>query len=159
LAGDAHTGTDRGIDEENFWEMKYVVLYAENDEGDLFICERAFKKHDNSINLRSVSDGRSVIDWLDGNGSYGNRAFFPVPQVVVIDSKLGDMTGLDVLRWIRAQRRFKELPVILYCGSTPAHVYNEYEDLGIAAVLEKDSRCDRLIEVIQSIVMGEPVHR
>ena len=46
------------------------------------MCERAFKAHAD-IELRTVPDGGSVIDWLDGRGSYANRAFFPMPTVLV----------------------------------------------------------------------------
>lgn len=141
----------------NLGKMKHVVLYAENEDADLLICERAFKKHEDTYQLRTVTDGRSVINWLDGDGSYANRAFFPMPQMVIIDSKLGDMTGLDVLQWIRRQRRFRDLPVILYYGSIAPHELKEYHDADVTACVEKDTKCDRLLECVNSILISEPV--
>jgi CheY-like chemotaxis protein len=137
---------------------RHVVLYAEDEDVDLMLCERAFKPHE-EIELRSVSDGRSVIDWLGGSGPYANRAFFPVPAVIVLDSKFKDMTGLDVLRWLRAQRRFRDLPVVVHAGSTPRHELGAYDELHVSAVIEKDSTCRNLVECVRNILDGELVGR
>src|SRR5436305_9037956 len=127
---------------------KHVVLYAENDDTDLVICEHAFRPHEDKIQFRTVGDGDGVIAWLEGRGSYGNRAFFPLPGVLVLDSKLGDMSGLDVLRWVRGRDRFKELPVVLHVGSTPEHELHEYHGLGIAACVEKQANPTNLIDCV-----------
>jgi CheY-like chemotaxis protein len=134
---------------------RYVVLYAENEDVDLMMCERAFKAHEHEIELRTVGDGQSVMDWLEGEGSYANRAFFPTPAIVILDSRLDDMTGLDVLRWMREQRRFRETPVVLHVGSTPTHEQGAYHDLHVTAVVEKDSTCQHLVECVRNILHGE----
>jgi CheY-like chemotaxis protein len=134
-------------------------LYAENDAADIIICERAFKLLEDQLQFRTVNDGRSVIDWLDGKGSYANRAFFPTPQILVLDSSLGDMKGLEVLRWVREQRRFKELPVILHMGSTAPHELHAYHELSVHACIEKQAGCRNLVECIMGIIEGELVHR
>lgn len=133
---------------------RFIVLYVENDDADVLMCERAFKPHE-ELELRSVSDGASVIDWLEGQGSYANRAFFPMPALLVLDSRLDDMTALEILRWLRAQRRFRDLPVILHVGSTPTHERNAYHDLHVAAVVEKDSTCRALVERVRDVLHGE----
>jgi CheY-like chemotaxis protein len=136
---------------------RHVILYAENDDADLLICERAFKPHEHEIELRSVPDGRGVIDWLDGNGPYGNRAFFPLPELLLLDSKLDDMTALEILRWVREQRRLRDMPVVLHTGSTPAHERGAYDELHVAAVIEKDSTCHYLVDCVRSILHGDLV--
>jgi CheY-like chemotaxis protein len=136
---------------------RQVVLYAENEDVDLMMCERAFKAHEHEIELRTVADGQSVIDWLDGKGSYANRAFFPMPAVVILDSRLDDMTGLEVLRWIREQPRLREKHVVLHVGSTPTHEQGAYHDLHVTAVIEKDSSCQHLVDCVRNVLNGELV--
>lgn len=138
--------------------IRHVVLYAENEDVDLIMCERAFKAHED-IELRTVADGGSVIDWLDGRGTYGNRAYYPMPALVVLDSKLGDMSGLDVLRWMRGERRFREMPVILHVGSTPPPLQDACHSLRVTAVVEKESTCRNLVERVYDVLHGEPVGR
>jgi CheY-like chemotaxis protein len=137
--------------------MKYVVLYAEDDSTDMLICQHAFKSLERQIELHFVADGQSLIDWVDGNGSYGNRAFFPTPHIIIIDSKLTDMTGLDLLRWIRNHRRLKDVPVILHFGSIPPSEISAYQDIGITACVEKEPGCRTLVSGIRSILNGEIV--
>jgi CheY-like chemotaxis protein len=67
------------------------------------------------------------------------------------------MSGLEVLRWVREQRRLRELPVILYVGSTPAHEQDAYHDLRVTAVVEKESSCHTLVDRVRDILHGEPV--
>lgn len=137
--------------------MKYVVLYAEDERADMLICQHAFKPLGEKVHLHFVSDGRSLMDWLDGNGTYGNRAFFPTPQIVVLDSKLADMNGLEILRWIRNHRLWKDLPVILHFGSIPPAHLQEYYDLGVTACAEKESACRNLVDSVTAILAGEQV--
>jgi CheY-like chemotaxis protein len=137
--------------------MKHVVLYAEDERADMLLCERAFKSLGDRIHLHFVCDGRSMIDWLDGNGTYGNRAFYPTPQVVIIDSKFTDMSGLEVLRWIRNHRHWKDLPVVLHFGSIPPSRLQDYYDLGVNTCIEKDSAFRNLVDAVRSLLAGEPV--
>ncbi len=138
---------------------KCVVLYADDSDADSMICERAFKAHEQHIEFRTVPDGRAVLDWLEGTGPYSNRAFFPKPSVLVLDSQLGDMSGLEVLQWVRGHERLKELPVILYVGSTPTDQHSLYHELNVAAVIEKDSTCRTLVDSVRNLVDGELVGR
>lgn len=137
--------------------MKYIVLYAEDERADMILCQHAFKSLGEDVHLHFVSDGRSLIDWLDGNGTYGNRAFFPMPQLVIVDSKFVDMTGLDVLHWIRNHRRLQNLPVILHFGSIPPSQLQQYHNLNVTACVEKESACRNLVDAVRSIMAGEPV--
>lgn len=138
--------------------MKYVVLYGEDERADMLLCQHAFKSLGEKVHLHFVSDGRSLIDWLEGNGTYGNRAFFPSPQIVIIDSKFTDMSGVEVLRWIRNHRRWKDIPVVLHFGSIPPSHLQDYYDLGITACVEKESACRHLVDAVRAILAGEPVH-
>ena len=69
------------------------------------------------------------------------------------------MSGLEVLRWVREQRRLRELPVILHVGSTPAHEQGAYHELRVTAVVEKDSTCRALVDRVRDVLHGEPVGR
>jgi CheY-like chemotaxis protein len=47
----------------------------------------------------------------------------PLPIACFIDVKMAGMSGLDVLRWIRAQQALREMPVIMLSSSeAPDHI-------------------------------------
>ncbi|MDB6059151.1 MAG: hypothetical protein JWO95_2995 [Verrucomicrobiales bacterium] len=137
--------------------MKYVVLYAEDDPTDMLICQHAFKSLEDQIHLHFVCDGHSLIDWLEGNGTYANRAFFPAPHIVIVDSKLSDTTGLDLVHWIRNHRHWKSLPVVLHFGSISPEQITKYHEIGVTACIEKESDCHNLLNGIRAILNGERV--
>ena len=137
--------------------MKYVVLYAEDDHTDMLICQHAFKSLEKQIQLHFVPDGQSLMDWLDGNGTYANRAFYPKPHIIIVDSKLTDATGLDLVHWIRNHRRWKDVPIILHFGIIAPHEVTKYHETGVTACIEKESACRNLVNGIRAILSGEPV--
>jgi CheY-like chemotaxis protein len=55
--------------------------------------------------VHTVTDGDEVIKWLNE---------FPAPDLVITDNNMEKLSGLEVLVDLRADDRFKNLPVIVY---------------------------------------------
>jgi CheY-like chemotaxis protein len=95
-----------------------TVLYAEDDENDVFFMERAFAKLKLRPALRVVPDGRAAMDYLAGAGVYGDRTKHPLPGLVLLDVKMPLLSGLEVLAWARGRPEFQSLPILLFTSST-----------------------------------------
>jgi len=137
---------------ELFFPMKPVVLYAEDDSNDVLMCQRAFKSSGLSIDFRFVGDGACAISWLLGHGHYGNRVAFPLPSLVITDSKMPVKGGLDVLRFMRGHAEFKDIPVVLYYGSHFMQDLGIFQKLGVAACIEKKLGCDELTQTVGELL-------
>ncbi len=94
-----------------------TILYAEDDANDLFLVERAFEAEEMPHVLRVVVDGARAIAYLSGEGEYGDRATHPLPALVLLDLKLPQLDGLEVLRWIRGNSDHRGLPVVMFSNS------------------------------------------
>src|SRR6185369_2526448 len=94
------------------------VLYAEDEEDDVFFLRKAF--HDAGIRnpLAIVTDGDAAVDYLSGQGRYGDRDRFPLPCLALLDLNLPGRSGLEVLKWIRAQPSMCTLPVLMLTSSS-----------------------------------------
>jgi CheY-like chemotaxis protein len=90
-----------------------TVLYVEADQEDATLMTRAFARKAPSLQLTTVADGWQAVDYLSGQGGYGDRSKHPLPSVVLLDVKLPGMSGFDVLRWIREQSDYNLLPVLV----------------------------------------------
>ena len=106
-----------------------TILYVEDDEGDQFFMQLAFRAAGLDSALKIVSDGAAAIDYLSGAGKYCDRTQHPAPQLVLLDLKLPHIPGFEVLQWIRSQASLATLPVIIFSSS----VYEE--DRGKAKAL------------------------
>lgn len=117
-------------------EKHPIVLYVEDDEGDRFFMEHAFKTAGLSSALRMVHDGRAAVQYLAGTGQFADRALHPVPRLVLLDLKLPELSGFEVLEWLRKRSEYASLPVIIFSSRRP----RQSEDPGCQRLLAETSQ-------------------
>ena len=116
-----------------------AVLVVDDDESDLLFLQRAFREVQISNPVRTASDGQEAIDYLSGSGKFADRAQYELPRLMILDLKMPRVTGLEVLRWLRAQSDLIRLPVIVFSSSAyPADVIEAYQN-GANAFVTKPS--------------------
>jgi CheY-like chemotaxis protein len=94
-----------------------VVLYAEDDENDVFFLRHAFEQVGITQRLVVVEEGKSAIEYLEGKGPYADRAEHPLPCLVLLDLNMPGLSGIEVLKWIRTTPRVCTLPVVVLTSS------------------------------------------
>ena len=97
--------------------MKDVILLVEDNVDDQELTLRALRKHKVTTDIVTVNDGVEALDFLFGTGSYENQPNRPVPRVVLLDLKLPRLSGIEVLRRLRADARTRFLPVVIFTSS------------------------------------------
>lgn len=75
------------------------VLWAEDNDDDAFLMERAFKMAQIPNLLFRVTDGRQVIAYLTGQEPFSDRQEYPLPRFLLLDIKMPYMSVLEVLGW------------------------------------------------------------
>jgi len=129
-----------------------VVLYAEDDENDTFFMERAFAKIGARDSLRVVPNGQLATDYLLGAGGFANREKFPHPDLLVLDVKMPQLSGLETLECIRQRREFDGLKIVMLTSSTQESDVDFCAANGANAYLVKPSRADQLAELIPQVL-------
>ncbi len=114
-----------------------TVLVVEDNEDDLYLIRMACKRAGIPHQLQSVSDGQEAIDYLAGTGSYMDRTAYPLPNLVFLDIKLPKRNGHEVLKWIRKEGRFKNLPVVVLTSSAQQSDISMAYELGVTSYLRK----------------------
>jgi CheY-like chemotaxis protein len=89
------------------------LLVAEDDPGDMMLLQRTCKRLRWVRTMALVSDGQDVLDYLQGQGQFSNRANIPLPDILILDQRMPKLSGLEVLAWIRTEPHFCGLPVVL----------------------------------------------
>jgi two-component system response regulator len=93
------------------------ILLVEDNMDDELLTLRAFKQNQILNEVISARDGAEALDYLFGTGSYSGRDLSVQPQLILLDLALPRLSGLDVLRRIRADERTKLLPVVVLTSS------------------------------------------
>ncbi len=125
------------------------ILLVEDDPDDAFFMTRAFASECPAAELHIVRDGEEAIAYLAGRGRYADRAAHPFPCHVLLDLKLPRLSGLEVLRWIRAQPAHAALPVTVLSGSDLPSDVAEARTLGVADYLQKAVSLPGFIEAVR----------
>ena len=128
-----------------------TVLYAEDDENDVFFMERAFKIAKVEHPLRIVSDGRQAIAYLSGAEPYADSSKHPLPGLVLLDLNMPVKGGLDVLQWIRSQPFLSELPVVVLTSSNQESDVHRAGILGANGYLIKPGEPDELVRMVKQL--------
>ncbi len=129
-----------------------TVLYAEDDENDVFFMERAFSKLKLRGALHVVTNGRDAVDYLAGVGAFADRMKHPLPDLLLLDVKMPRMSGLEVLTWARAQPEFHALPILLFTSSTQRTDIETSRAQRANGYLVKPSNADQLAVFVRRIL-------
>jgi len=125
------------------------ILQVEDEEADVFLLQHAFKKVGINESLQVVSDGRQAIDYLAGKGLFADREKYPLPALVLLDLKLPDRNGLEVLQWIRSEPGLRELVVIALTSSDHQTDITRAYELGINSYIVKPADNQKRLELVQ----------
>jgi CheY-like chemotaxis protein len=128
------------------------VLLAEDEEFDVVLMQRAFRRAEVRNDLIVVRDGREAVAYLEGQGKYAQRQDYPEPYLLLLDLKLPVMDGFEVLEWIQERPRWRDgLPVIVLTGSGQESDRKRALDLGAHGYLIKPTDADGLVGMVASL--------
>jgi CheY-like chemotaxis protein len=120
-----------------------AILHVENDPDDIFITQRAFKKAGLAVRVSSVLSGQEAMSYLEGKERFSDRNDFPLPSLILLDWNMPLMSGGDFLKWVRSQKSFEQIPVVVLTSSdNPADVRETY-DLGGNGFVVKPSNLEK----------------
>jgi CheY-like chemotaxis protein len=77
-----------------------LILIVDDDEVDQFMLERMLRSIGVRNPIRRLSDGRSLLLYLQANPPYNDRTLNPLPAAIFLDLKMPGLTGWDVLDWV-----------------------------------------------------------
>ena len=113
------------------------ILLVEDEPGGVTLTLHAFQRARFTTPVHVVRDGAEALDFLFATGAYTSRRDRDLPSVVLLDLNLPKISGLEVLRRIRADRQTKHLPVVILTASQHDHHIAECQRLGIATYIQK----------------------
>lgn len=113
---------------------------------DVDLTRRAFIRHNLANPLEVMRDGQEAIDFVAGW-----RAGDPVPSVILLDLKLPKISGLEVLRVIRAHPDIGIVPIVVLTSSAEDDDIREAYLLGANSYIVKPVDFEKFIDVARQI--------
>jgi CheY-like chemotaxis protein len=128
-----------------------TILLVDDSENDVLLMRRAFQGASASNSVQLARNGEEAVDYLKGEGRYGDRQLYPVPAVVLLDLKMPRKDGFEVLSWVRQQPVLKRLPIFILTASCRPEDIERAFDLGANAYLVKPSTLEGLVEMVKCL--------
>lgn len=119
---------------DTFEQVK--ILLVEDSPLDAELTIRALKDGKLANTVEWVKDGQQALDYLFQEGSYAERAG-ALPQLVLLDLKMPRVSGIEVLRAIKADARTRMIPVVVMTSSQEEKDIAQSYDLGVNSYVVK----------------------
>ena len=124
------------------------ILLVEDSPGDIRLTQEVLKGGKIHNNLSVVEDGVLAIDFLNRAAPYTH---VPQPDLILLDLNLPKKDGREVLEVIKADPKFKRIPVIILTTSRAEEDITRAYDLHANCYIAKPIDLDQFIRVIKSI--------
>lgn len=95
-----------------------MILVVEDNPDHLELTVLTLEETGIAVQIVVARDGAQALDFLFGQGEYAGRDTDKQPSFVLLDMKLPKLSGLDVLRSIRANPLTMLVPVIMLTSSS-----------------------------------------
>jgi chemotaxis family two-component system response regulator Rcp1 len=126
------------------------VLVAEDNPADVYLLREALSLERRDVELLVVSDGEEALDYVQRQGVFKAAA---IPDLVVLDLNLPKSDGSDVLRCIRENPAYTQVPVVVLTSSASPSDRKTIESLGANCFITKPSDLDAYLS-LGRILMG-----
>jgi CheY-like chemotaxis protein len=103
------------------------ILVVEDSTEDFDLIAHAVAESGFAAGLARAHDGIEAIEYLTGQGAYGDRTIHVFPDVMMMDLKMPRMDGFELLTWIGNHPANRVIPaIVMSSSSVPDDVERAY---------------------------------
>ena len=126
-----------------------VLMLVEDNEAhaELAIC--ALEETGKTIIV--MKDGLEAINYLRKQGNWAEKLNRPIPELILLDLKMPNMNGKQVLREVKRDGKFKSIPIVMLTSSGLESDMKECYELGANSYIVKPITYSDFIKAVKEI--------
>ncbi len=128
-----------------------TILLVEDNPMDVELTVRAFKHNKMSNPVKIARDGQEALDYINRRNEFADPHASPVPGLVLLDIRLPRVSGLEVLRELKAHPVYRQVPVVMLTTSRDDGDITTSYALGANSYIVKPVDFDKFLEVVERI--------
>jgi CheY-like chemotaxis protein len=126
------------------------ILLVEDNLKDIDLTLAALQEHNLANEVVVTRDGIEALDYLHRRGNFANRPD-NLPGVIFLDIKMPKVDGLEVLRQLKSDPRFKNIPVVMLTSSKEEPDLAACYDLGANAYVVKPVDFQQFVDAVKQV--------
>jgi CheY-like chemotaxis protein len=124
-----------------------TLLLADDDEEDRLMTQEALTESRLANDIRFVSDGEELTDYLFKRGGY-DEANAPTPGLILLDLNMPKKDGREALAEIKSDPKLRQIPVVVLTTSKAEEdIFRSYA-LGVSSFITKPVTFEGLVEAM-----------
>lgn len=127
------------------------ILYIDDEPDDIFFMIRACKRAGIEEPIETITKASEAIAYLSGTGKYSDRIRYPMPRLVLLDLNMPEISGFDMLKWIRTTAGMSRLPVLVLTSSSQESDIRRAQSLGANGYLVKPGSMQEFVRMIKAM--------
>ena len=129
---------------------RYILLVEDNQD-DIDLTLRALRLNNLANEVVVVKDGAEALDFLSATGAHAGRNPDHLPQLVLLDINLPKLSGLEVLKRLRASERTRILPIVMLTTSRQDRDVVESYSSGANSYVQKPVAFTEFTEAVRQL--------
>jgi len=128
-----------------------VVLLAEDDDDHYLLIRKALSCNPTDLELRRVSDGEKLMDYLLRHPPYEDPSSSPRPSLILLDLNMPRKDGREALQEIKNNPELSQIPVVVLTTSRVEEDATHCYAWGANSYIRKPIDFQKLSEVCSNL--------
>jgi CheY-like chemotaxis protein len=127
-----------------------TILLADDSADDRLLAREALRESAVLNDLREVTNGVELMDYLLRRRAYAGEGSAPRPGLILLDLNMPRKSGQEALREIKADPVLRRIPIIVLTTSEDEDDVVRSYDLGVSSFITKPVTFPALVEVMKA---------
>ena len=134
------------------------ILLVEDNPDDEELALIAMSEAGATDRIKVLHDGKQAVEYIFCEGEYAGRRIEDQPRLIMLDLKLPLVSGIEILRRIKADARTRRIPVAVLTSSKENSDIMTCYDLGVNSYIVKPVDHDQFMAVVKELELYWMVH-
>ena len=127
-----------------------IILVAEDDQGHARLIEKNLTRAGLRNRIVRFDNGQAVLDFLFRNGT-GPQRRSDTPYLLLLDIRMPQVDGIEVLRKIKNHEELRKIPVIMLTTTDDPREVERCHAIGCASYIVKPVDYEKFAEAINNL--------
>jgi CheY-like chemotaxis protein len=121
---------------------------ADDNPDDFYLVKDALEENSLSCDLRLVSDGKELLNYLYQMGAYAKPGEAPQPELILMYMHTSENDGWKTIAAIKSDPSLRWIPIVVVNGSKKPEDITRCYDIGASSYISIPETFESLVDVI-----------